>query len=110
MKTYTQFHGEILISDIGKELRIIAKKEKIAFKVLTGYGSKTGSSRSKNAVLKSLSKMKKEGLINGFFPGEIKNLLLTSSSPFYESKLKYEKAIKFDSDYGNDGVTFIFIR
>lgn len=109
MKIYNDFYGETPIKQIGKKLREIVKKEKKSFKVLTGYGSTSGISQSKNAVIKSLSKMKREGIINGFFPGEVKHMLLTTTSPYYESKLKYEKEVKNDSDYGNDGVVFIFV-
>jgi hypothetical protein len=111
MRTYDQFHGQILISDIGKTLREISKKEKTHFKVMTGYGSTTGQSQSKIAVLKSLRLMKKEGLIKGFLPGEVKNHVLFPSSPYYiyvEDKLNYETVILKDIDYGNPGVVFIF--
>ena len=110
MKTYKQFHGEILISDIGKELRTIAKREKSDFKIMTGYGSLSGTSQSKIAAIKSLSKMKKEGLIKDFFPGEVKSQVLLPTSQYYEVKLTYEKQIKSDSDYGNDGIIFVFLR
>ena len=62
MKTYDIFHGYTLISEIGKELRKIIINEKSSFKILTGYGSKTGFSKSKQAALRSLAKIKKEGL------------------------------------------------
>lgn len=110
MKTYTEFHGNILISNIGKELRNIAKKEKTAFKVLTGYGSTTGYSKSRSAVLKSLASMKKEGIIKGYFPGEIKLQLLTDKSPYYDSKVNYESIVKSDFDYGNEGIIFVFVK
>lgn len=110
MKVYTQFYGETLITDIGKELRNIIKTEKNCFKILTGYGSTVGVSKSKNAALKSLAKMKEEGLIKGYFPGEVKDNLLTSASPYYESKINYESIVKRDNDYGNDGIIFIFVR
>lgn len=110
MKIYKQFHGDITVSEIGRELRRIIKNEKTAFKILTGYGASTGNSKSKNAALKSLNKMKKEGLVNGFVPGEVKNQLLDSNSPFYETKINYESILKRDSDFGNDGVIFIFIK
>lgn len=109
MKTYKQFHGDILISNIGKELRLIVKTNKTSFKVLTGYGSFNGKSSSKGAVLKSLSKMKKEGLISGYFPGEVKSQILKDNSVFYDYKLKYETRVKKDYDYGNAGIIFIFI-
>ena len=77
MKTYKEFHGEIPISDIGKYLREIVKKEKTSFKILTGYGSTSNISKSKNAAIKSLIKMKNEGLIKAFLPGEVSTKLLT---------------------------------
>ncbi|BCR36689.1 hypothetical protein [Mariniplasma anaerobium] len=110
MKTYRQFHGEIFISEIGKELRDIVKSEKSAFKILTGYGSTGGTSSSKHAALKSLRNMKKQGLIKGYCPGEVKNQLLSDTSPFYETKSKYESILKNDSDFGNDGIIFVFIK
>ena len=109
MKTYSQFHGEFLISEIGKELRKIVKIEKVSFKILTGYGSTSGSSRSKIAVLKSLGKMKKEGLIKAYLPGEIKDQILLDNSPYYNDKLKYESILRSDKDFGNDGIIFVFI-
>lgn len=110
MNTYEQFHGDLLISDIGKELRKIAKLEKTYFKVLTGYGSNSGHSKSKNAVLKSLNKMKKEGLIKGYIPGELKNQILSNDSPYYDTKVNYEGILRNDPDFGNDGIVFIFIK
>jgi hypothetical protein len=111
MNTYDAFHGQILISNIGKTLREISKKEKTHFKVMTGYGSSTGQSQSKIAVLKSLRLMKKEGLIQGFLPGEVKHHILFENSPYYiylEDKLRYETLISKDVDYGNPGIVFIF--
>lgn len=110
MKTYREFHGNMVLSQIGKRLREIVKVEKNNFKILTGYGSKSGSSKSKLSALKSLSLMKKEGLIKGYIPGEVKKELLDLSSPYFEDKLKYDKLIKNDSDYGNSGIIFIFIK
>lgn len=110
MRTYKQFHGDILISEIGKELREIVKSEKSAFKILTGYGSSSGVSNSKHAALKSLKSMKKQGLIKGYCPGEVKNQLLTQTSPFLETKSLYESVLKSDPDFGNDGIIFIFIK
>ncbi|MGL4949921.1 MAG: hypothetical protein ACRC5M_06035 [Anaeroplasmataceae bacterium] len=108
MKTYKQFHGNIEQSNIGKELRNINKLEKSHFKVLTGYGSTSGTSASKSSVLKSLSIMKKEGLIKGFLPGEVKHQILKETSLLFNTKLEYEHIIKKDQDYGNDGIIFIF--
>lgn len=105
---YEQFHGDIQITEIGRELRKLVKVEKSSFKILTGYGSSTGSSKSKYAALKSLSKMKSEGLIKGYIPGEVKYQLLNSTSLYYEEKMTYGELLKNDSDYGNDGVIFIF--
>lgn len=110
MKIYKQFHGEINKEDIGKELREIIKKEKNNFKVLTGYGSTCGKSSSKQAVIKSLNKMKKEGFIQGYLPGDIKYKILDNQSSFYEDKLKYSVYIKNDADYGNEGIIFVFMK
>lgn len=54
--------------------------------------------------------MKKEGLIKGYLPGEVKKELLDLSSPYFEDKIKYDKLIKSDSDYGNSGIIFIFVK
>ena len=111
MKTYKEFHGQIQLSDIGKQLRVIAKSEKSSFKVMTGYGSESGSSKSKEAVLKSLSNMVKEGMIKGYLPGEVKDHLITPTSKlsrYLEDKLKFESLIKKDLDYGNTGIVFVF--
>ncbi len=110
MKTYKEFHGDIQISDIGKELRRIVSIEKKSFKILTGYGSTTGASLSKTSALKSLKNMKKEGLIKGYLPGEVKNILLSENSPYYETKLNYESILKSDIDFGNEGFIFVFVK
>ena len=94
MKTYKEFHGDILINDIGKRLREIIKKENKSFKILTGYGSSIGMSQSKKAALKSLMKMKKEGLIKGYFPGEVKFQLLAPDSIYFNDKLEYSNIVK----------------
>lgn len=109
MKVYNEFHGEIFINNIGKRLREIARIEK-SFKIMTGYGSSSGESKSKNAAIKSLSKMKNEKLIKGFFPGEVKNQLLDSSSKYYEDKQNFSHLVRDDNDYGNDGIIFIFVK
>lgn len=110
MKTYKEFHGDINISDIGKELRKIVSTEKKSFKIMTGYGSTTGNSISKGSALKSLKNMKKEGLIKGYLPGEVKYILLNDNSPYYETKLTYESQIKSDVDFGNEGIIFVFVK
>lgn len=109
MKIYREFHGEIPITYIGKRLREIVKTEKRSFKILTGYGSTSNISKSKHAAIKSLTNMKKEGLIKGFLPGEVKTKLLSSKDYFYEDKVKFQNAIRNDPDYGNDGIIFIFV-
>lgn len=109
MKIYKDFHGEIPINQIGKRLREITKIERGPFKVLTGYGASKGKSESKNAVLKSLRKMKQEKLIDDYFPGEILSQLLNETSTWYKAKIKYFEMLKKDSDFGNDGVIFLFI-
>lgn len=106
---YKEFHGNINISDIGKRLREIIKREKTVFKILTGYGSESGKCQSKGAAIKSLTKMKKQGLIKGFLPGEVKYELLDNKSFYYQDKLLLSTIIKDDSDYGNDGIIFIFV-
>ena len=102
MTTYIEFHGEIPISDIGKRLREIVRTTHTSFKILTGYGSTGATSKSKQAAITSLSKMKKEGIIKAFLPGEVLTKLLTD-------KVKYQKVIKGDKDIGNDGIIFVFV-
>lgn len=109
MKTYDQFHGEVDITDIGKELRIIISKGE-NFKILTGYGSTSYTCKSKTAALKSLANLKKSGAIKGFFPGEIGYKLLTDKDPFYQDKQQYGPLVKNDRDYGNDGIIFVFVK
>ena len=109
MRKYENFHGNIEISKIGFELRKIAKLGK-DFKILTGYGSTCGLSKSRIAAIKSLSKMKNEGIIKGFLPGEVKFNILKENSPYYEDKINFSQRIKNDSDFGNDGIIFIFIE
>ena len=86
MKTYREFHWETPITDIGRRLREIVRTEKSSFKKLTGYGSTSNSSKSRQAAIKSLTKMKSEGLINGFLPGKVKSKLLKQNDYFYEEK------------------------
>ena len=109
MTTYTEFHGEIPISDIGKRLREIVRTTHTSFKILTGYGSTGVSSKSKQAAITSLSKMKKEGIIKAFLPGEVLTKLLTDKDYYYADKLKYQNVIKGDKDIGNDGIIFVFV-
>ena len=106
MVTYRQFHGEIPINYIGKELREILKYEKNDFKVLTGYGSKSGVSLSKNVAIKSLVNLKKEGKILGFLPGEVKYDIFN----YYEDKMNFLNRIKKDSDFGNEGIIYVFLK
>lgn len=109
IKVYKEFHGDILPSEIGRKLRDIVKQNK-NFKIMTGYGSTTGVSESKKRALTSLRKMKKEGLITDYFPGDIKDQILSPNSSFYETKLKYESQVRKDRDYGNPGIIFIYIK
>lgn len=109
MKTYHEFHGNIPSNEIGKKLREILKLEKKSFKIMTGYGSSSGTSKSKIAAIKSLASMKRDGLIQGFFPGEVKHQVLSVASPYHDSKIKFENIVKQDSDYGNDGIIFVFV-
>ena len=54
--------------------------------------------------------MEQEGLIAGYLPGEVRNEAIKSNSAYFDFKLKYESQISKDSDYGNDGVIFIFMK
>lgn len=107
MKTY-DFYGSILTTEIGRELRAICKKESKSFKLLTGYGSTSGIANSKHAAIKSLRKMRKEGLIKDFFSGEVLTDLQTNVNGYeYEVKNKYTQTYKNDKDCGNKGVIFV---
>ena len=110
MKEYN-FHGTIELSEIGKELRQIAKLGN-DFKVLTGYGSSVGTSKSKEKALNSLRKMRKEGLIKDFIPGDKINSILGVGEYFTSVKLKYQGRLKDDKDarIGNPGMIFIFVK
>jgi len=110
MNIYDEFHGKIPVSQIGKRLREITKVEKGAYKIITGYGSTSARASSKFAALSSLRKMEQEGLIAGYLPGEVRNEAIKSNSAYFDFKLKYESQISKDSDYGNDGVIFIFMK
>ena len=109
MKTYKEFHGEVPITEIGKRLREIVRTEKKSFKILTGYGSTTIYSKSKQAAITSLIKMKKEGLIKAFFPGDVKYKTLYQNDNYYDDKVNYGNLVKNDLDYGNEGIIFIFV-
>jgi len=108
MNKYNQFHGEMPMNDIGRELRKIATKGQ-HFKIVTGYGSICGCSKSKAAALKSLGKMKREGLILDYIPGEMVTMLILDPNSYYRCvKDKYWKLLSRDSDKGNDGVIYVF--
>ena len=109
MTTYTEFHGEIPIKDIGQRLREIVRTTKTSFKILTGYGSTGATSKSKQAAITSLTKMKKDGIIKAFLPGEVLTNLLTDKDYYHIDKVKYQNVIKGDKDIGNDGIIFIFV-
>lgn len=110
MKTY-DFHGSINPSEIGKEIRTICKKEKTSFKLLTGYGSTSGTSKSKSAALMSLSKLKKENIVKDYFSGDVLAKLQTNENSYeYKIKQEYGRRLNRDRDYGNDGVIFVFLK
>lgn len=108
MHLYKEFHGEMPIKEIGQMLRNIVRKGE-NFKILTGYGSQSSISKSKNQAIKCLINMKKEGLIKGFLPGGLKQLLSTTS-PYFSDKIKYASLIKNDVDYDNEGIIFVFVK
>ena len=107
MKIYDEFHGETQINAIGKRLREIVKIEKRSFKVVTGHGSSTGVSRSKSAALRSLGKMKKEGLVKGFFPGDSVNI--SKKDQYYQDRQTFSGLVNGDKDYFNPGIIFVFV-
>ena len=110
MNTYNEFHGNIQASDIGKRLREIAKKE-TAFKIMTGYGSSSGKCQSKKAALNSLKKMRQEGLITAYIPGEkVTELIANSNDPYRDVKERYKDILRTDRDSGNDGIVFVFVK
>ena len=110
MRTY-DFHGSIEIAEIGKEIRRICKLESSSFKLLTGYGSVSGVSKSKNAAMKSLAKIKKEGLVKDYFSGDALSKLQTNENSYeYHIKNTYGQRLKNDKDFGNDGIIFVFIK
>lgn len=111
MKLY-DFHGSIPPNEVGKELRTIVRSCKSDFKVLTGYGSRSGICKSKEIVLKSLYKMLNEGLIKGFLPAELFTEIVYSTDKFYDVKMNYRRRIEGDRDakHGNEGVIFVFVQ
>ena len=111
MKIY-DFHGSIPPNEVGKELRAIVRSGKSDFKVLTGYGSRNGICKSKDCALKSLRKMRKEGLIKGFLPAEFFTEIVRTSDEFYDVKMNYRNRITKDRDarYGNEGAIFVFVQ
>ena len=110
--TLYDFHGNIPPDEVGKELRSIVRKTGTDFKVLTGYGSHNGICRSKEKALKSLRRMRREGLIKGFLPAEFFTEIVYSSDEFYDAKMNYRHRIERDRDarYGNEGVIFVFVQ
>jgi hypothetical protein len=108
MKIY-DFHGSIDTTDIGKEIRKICREERISFKLLTGYGSSGGFSKSKNAAMRSLGKLKREGVVRDYFSGDVLERLHTNINSYeYKVKNKYIEKLKNDNDFGNDGIIFVF--
>ena len=98
------------VTDIGKRLREIAKRE-ASFKIMTGYGSSSGKCRSKKAALNSLKKMRQEGLIAAYIPGEkVTELIADSNDPYRDVKSRYNDILRKDRDAGNDGVIFVFVK
>ena len=110
MNIYKQFHGDIPTDRIGQELRRINKTEKGIYKILTGFGSTTGICKSKESAIKALRKMKKEKMIKGFIPADKLTQLLQGRDEFFDLKVEYDKILKRDKDYGNDGVIYIIIE
>ncbi|MCQ2554348.1 MAG: hypothetical protein MJ171_01695 [Clostridia bacterium] len=110
MKQY-DFHGSIPIDQIGKELRAIAMRRE-NFKILTGYGSTSGVSRSKDAALKSLKNMRAQGIIKAYLPAEKCTELLSHGDPYLEIKQRYKDVLSQDRDarIGNDGIIFVFVK
>ncbi len=106
------FHGNVPLNEVGKELRSIVRKTGSDFKVLTGYGSQSGVCRSKMMALKSLRKMRKEGFFKGTAPAEIYTEIVYSADEFYDVKMNYRHRIEMDKDarYGNEGVIFVFVQ
>lgn len=110
MKTY-DLHGTVDISEIGKEIRKICKLEKTSFKLLTGYGSTSGLSKSKNAAFKSLAKLRKENIVKDYFSGNVLSTLQTNHESYeYYVKNVYAQKFKNDQDFGNDGIIFVFLK
>lgn len=109
MKTY-DFHGSIELTNIGKEIRRICESELVSFKILTGYGSTNGVSKSKVVAMKSLAKLKREGIVKDYFSGDVLSKLQTNANSYeYQIKNKYAQRLKNDKDFGNDGVIFIYV-
>jgi len=110
MRTY-DFHGSIELTEIGKEIRRICAEESISFKLLTGYGSSSGVSKSKVAAMKSLSKLKREGVVKDYFSGDVLSKLQTYVNSYeYQVKTEYAQKLKKDNDFGNDGVIYVFMN
>lgn len=109
MTTYSEFHGRVPLSEIEKRLRVLARGQK-AFKILTGYGSSGGTSRSKEEAIKALRRMKKQGVIKGFIPGEEAGFLQGAGSEYYDTKMEFYDILRADRDSGNDGIIFVFVR
>ncbi len=108
MTTYKQFHGEVPIDMIGKELRLIVARHE-SFKILTGYGSTYGHCKSKTAALKSLGRMWREGLIKGYIPAEkVTELIMDPHDNYLKVKMQYWSILKNDRDRGNNGIIYVF--
>ena len=110
MRQYSEFHGEMPAKMIGKRLREIAAKEQV-FKIVTGYGSSSGIQKSKQAALKALSNMVKEGVIAAYLPAEkVFEVSVNENDIYYKARTTYENILREDNDKGNEGVIYVFVR
>jgi hypothetical protein len=110
MKTFNIEHGfpsqkearlqlDNYINNLDKSNKII--------KVIHGYGSSGVGGSIKKMVHSYLKRIKSEGIIKDYLPGEaIKELM-----GFDQTIVKYKTYIKDDKDFktGNPGITYIFV-
>jgi hypothetical protein len=76
-------------------------------KLIHGYGSSGVGGRLREEIWKALDRLKRDGVISGFIPGE--DFRLSNEAAW--ALVKRDKAIKEDRDFGrgNRGITMVIL-
>ncbi|MGA3125201.1 MAG: hypothetical protein ABSD13_00675 [Candidatus Korobacteraceae bacterium] len=79
----------------------------LLLKLIHGYGSSGVGGRLREEIWKALDRLKRDGVISGFIPGE--DFRLSDEATW--ALVKRDKAIKEDRDFGrgNRGITMVVL-